>query len=379
MGYFEKPFLKVPNFFSVPNHTAAATDRRMEKLWQIAGRELQDDPSEDEPVGYIGNIERMGEEDEEEEEEEEWGEGPDRHKSGRGAEVGQPRPMKRHRSKERTPPRRSSGGPPTGQRDSEDDVREDDDGEQEVIEIFSDDEDGRSSLGRRSRGHGPIVFSALPSSATSAGAGAVSDAGEASRPFTTAIASAADRFFGAGAPSPPRSPFDPKSDGRQLIRSDSTGLSRIDLSGRPGRNPSLRPGSLSADWSGHRGVIPLGASCDRRTTCGEEEKDGKPSVEEMMTTGDTWSESRGSEEAALEARLSCGNVGSGLPGLKGASPVPVGKAVPEAAIAAMTISEFPISLECPMCLQPFAVVALFACGHGACWECAFDWCGRVSE
>lgn len=352
----------------------------MEQLWRIAGRELQDDPSEDEPVGYIGNIERMRDD---EEEEEEWVDDQDRQKSVRGGEMGQPRPVKRHRSKERILPPRSSGGPSNGQRDSEDDEQEGDDDEQEVIEIFSDDEDGRSSLGRRSRGHGPIVFSALPSSATSAGAGAgaVSDAREASRPSTMTIPSAGDRFFRADAPSPPRSPFDPKSDSsgsRQLIRSDSTGLSRIDLSGRPGRNPSLRPGSLSADWSGHRGVIPLGGSCDRRTNCEEEEKDGKPSVEEMIT-GDTWGESRGSEEAAPEARLSCGNVGSGLPGLKGASPVAVGKALPEAAIAAMTVSEFPISLECPMCLQPFAVVALFACGHGACWECAFDWCGRVSD
>lgn len=40
-------------------------------------------------------------------------------------------------------------------------------------------------------------------------------------------------------------------------------------------------------------------------------------------------------------------------------------------------SEFPMELECTFCFLPIAVIALFACGHGCCWECAHDWCSRV--
>ena len=40
--------------------------------------------------------------------------------------------------------------------------------------------------------------------------------------------------------------------------------------------------------------------------------------------------------------------------------------------------DFPINLECAICFNPLAVAALFACGHGSCWECAHDWCSRVS-
>ncbi|CAN0287131.1 unnamed protein product [Pylaiella littoralis] len=47
-----------------------------------------------------------------------------------------------------------------------------------------------------------------------------------------------------------------------------------------------------------------------------------------------------------------------------------------AAAAAAAAAEFPLNLECAMCFNPLAVAALFACGHGSCWECAHDWCSR---
>ena len=49
-----------------------------------------------------------------------------------------------------------------------------------------------------------------------------------------------------------------------------------------------------------------------------------------------------------------------------------------AAAGSTAVTEVPINFECAICLSPVAVAALFACGHGSCWECAHDWCSRVS-
>eukprot|EP00904_Undaria_pinnatifida_P008688 jgi/Undpi1/494/HiC_scaffold_10.g03960.m1 len=47
-----------------------------------------------------------------------------------------------------------------------------------------------------------------------------------------------------------------------------------------------------------------------------------------------------------------------------------------AAAGSTAVTEVPINFECAICLSPVAVAALFACGHGSCWECAHDWCSR---
>lgn len=52
---------------------------------------------------------------------------------------------------------------------------------------------------------------------------------------------------------------------------------------------------------------------------------------------------------------------------------------PFSTTSAAVTKEFPWNLECAICFDPIAVVALFACGHGACWECAHEWCSRVRQ
>lgn len=100
--------------------------------------------------------------------------------------------------------------------------------------------------------------------------------------------------------------------------------------------------------------------------------EGKPSVEEKEASAPASNGSAGwlggvvaAAKAAVTSTINPSD-GVGIGGSTGA------------AAAAAASQELPRNLECAMCFNPLAVAALFACGHGSCWECAHDWCSRVS-
>ena len=362
----------------------------MDQLWEVAERDLHDGPSGDEEVGYNRNEERMevdgeqkeeGEEEEENEETESWDDDVEGQHSQDEEE--QPQSMKRHRRKR---PRQDSGGDsggPSAEQGESGEVFEEDDGHQEVIEIFDDDEEARSSTGRGSRGCDLSDFSSPlpPGDNPAATASATATAAmEPSRPFTTAVvARAGDLFSQTGVSSPPTLNFSPTSSSsssnssstKKDACSDPTGTSRVEPSRQPGRKPSLPDSSRRHAWRSR--AVPSRAKSPLGEARGEGKRDGNRLGEKMPAAKQSWSESRGSGEQSAEAELSSGQASSRLVRLANNTP-----ATRAATTATTTAPEFPVNLECPMCFNPLAVVALFACGHGACWECAHDWCGRVS-
>ncbi|CAB1121432.1 unnamed protein product [Ectocarpus sp. CCAP 1310/34] len=104
--------------------------------------------------------------------------------------------------------------------------------------------------------------------------------------------------------------------------------------------------------------------------------EGKPSVEEKEASTPASNGSAGwlggvvaAAKAAVTSTInptSDGDVG-------------IGGSTAAAAAAAAASQELPRILECAVCFNPLAVAALFACGHGSCWECAHDWCSRETS
>ncbi|CAN0081304.1 unnamed protein product, partial [Ectocarpus sp. 12 AP-2014] len=103
--------------------------------------------------------------------------------------------------------------------------------------------------------------------------------------------------------------------------------------------------------------------------------ESKPSVEEKEASTPASNGSAGwlggVVAAAKAAVTSTINPSDGVVGIGGSTAA--------AAAAAAASQELPRNLECAMCFNPLAVVALFACGHGSCWECAHDWCSRETS
>ncbi|CAM9350477.1 unnamed protein product [Ectocarpus sp. 6 AP-2014] len=126
----------------------------------------------------------------------------------------------------------------------------------------------------------------------------------------------------------------------------------------------------AAAATGQGGAPPAAGSSDVDVVLGE----GKPSVEEKDASTPASNGSAvwlgGVVAAAKAAVTSTINPSDDDVGIGGST---------AAAAAAAASQELPRNLECAMCFNPLAVAALFACGHGSCWECAHDWCSRETS
>ncbi|CAM9304082.1 unnamed protein product [Ectocarpus sp. 4 AP-2014] len=134
-------------------------------------------------------------------------------------------------------------------------------------------------------------------------------------------------------------------------------------------NQEMQQTSASATGQGGAPAAAAGSG-DVDVVAGE----GKPSVEEKEASTPASNGSAGwlggVVAAAKAAVTSTINPSDGDVGIGGST---------AAAATAAASQELPRNLECAMCFNPVAVAALFACGHGSCWECAHDWCSRETS
>lgn len=294
-------------------------------------------------------------------------------------------------------------GDDEGEDDEEEDDDDDDDDqeeeEKEVIEILDDDEEmedheedttavsshGRSNSSVSPAGAAsklepiplPSIFS-LPANLLSrqslsprpATASSRDPASPSSRPNprdrprTWTGMSDLEHMLGVRSPSPPLAPHYAFED--RPTRSPGSSPPLDPSAGSPGtaeRCGKMSPEELAAGDAG-----PVGIRSPVMPAQSEE-------LEQALGMPAT-SESNGGAVPAW-AETSSEMVSSGSPGSLAAGAT--GCASSGDGIGSSSPSEFPMELECAICFLPIAVMALFACGHGCCWECAHNWCSRVSH
>lgn len=326
----------------------------MDKLWKIAGADLED--SSGDGQGSYGH-ERDREEDEEEEEEEE----EDASQEGTDVDEDQEeRPVKRHRLgklNDASPSPGSLDARASGDRLG--DVEEDgDEDEQEVIEILSDDEDARSPAGLGIFPFVPRHQSRSPFDPDSTPQIAQPDAIVKPEAHDWASAGGA-----SAAPSASGASKNTRTEPTAGQKRDQTRWHARKLTLSTSRFVPARAGPGAAATAAAVAASPRGSSSDGGASG---DADRKPPAQGIAGARDAWGGSCGASGAPA---------GSKSPPAQG-----VGFDVGRRPVAGTAMaSEFPRNLECAMCFNPIAVVALFACGHGSCWECAHEWCARVSS
>ena len=347
-------------------------EKEMDELFALFG---SDDDGEGGPVGYghEGSIDVGGEDRDEGHEQDE----------DVGLDLPASRPVKRSRSGAAVSP--PSGAFGAGDDSSSGDLRssgrggsgamdDDEEEEQEVIEILSDDDDAQP-LARRSRQaenrvvdrggaqDGEPVF----------GRAARGAAAAASNKLGNCSSSGRDRRGGLS-----RYHSSPTPDAKRAFGAMDFGSARAQ---RPASGASAAAAAAAAAAPADASVVPPFKSV--RGGGRDEGGEGKPSAEEMNASAS------GSAAAAAAAGKDAGGGGSGwLGGLVAAAKAATSKINSkdddpgtksgQIGSAVSASGDFPINLECAICFNPLAVAALFACGHGSCWECAHDWCSRVS-
>eukprot|EP00903_Cladosiphon_okamuranus_P007267 g7045.t2 len=363
----------------------------MDELFALFSSDIDaDDEGVGGPVGYgnegivdVGGQDRQ-EQDDDDEEEEDIGLDLD-------LDLSESRPVKRSRSGAAVSP---AGAVAFGAGDRDDssssgDLRsrgrggsgamDEDEEEQEVIEILSDD-DYAQPLARRSRqaGHGLVdredATAQDGESAFAGTGGAREGAGGASFALSsTRSSSIRDRRGGLkGYHASPAS-----GSKRELDAMAGDGIRAqkpADAAAAPAAATGVAASPSTADPSA--GVLPPFKSVVGGGP--EEDGEGKPSAEQKGASGSAAAgqDARGSGwlgglVAAAKAATSKINTTAGHNNLDGKSG--------QIGTALSASGDFPLNLECAICFNPLAVTALFACGHGSCWECAHDWCSRETS
>ncbi len=222
--------------------------------------------------------------------------------------------------------------------------------EQEVIEILSDEEDSHNH---------PLPRSSSRTNNRSR------QVGNRSAGSAAVAAAAAAAMAAAAAPRPGAA-------GRRSGRHEGSSGDDHQSPAAPGGTPEPRKlGAGGAGSTSSHGPAPSGVVPPPWKTGGAELEEGKPSAEEKAGAGaggSGWLEGLVAAAKAATSKLSpCDDPDAQA---KGAAAAAGGQ-------IASSGEDLPLNLECAVCFNPLAVTALFACGHGSCWECAHDWCSRV--
>lgn len=345
----------------------------MDELFALFSSDI-DDEGEGGPVGYgHEGVVDVGEEDREE--------GQDQDEGDIGIDLRESRPVKRSRSGAAVSPPAAVAFGAGDDSSSSGDLRSrgrggseamDEEEEQEVIEILSDDDDAQP-LARRSRqaGHGLVDREDATQARESAFAGGAIGAAGASFKLSS---------YSSGSSS---SIIRGRRGGLKGYHASPTSGSKRELGAMAGGGATAQKPAAAA--AARVAAAPLAADASagvfpRFNSVGgggrQEDGEGKPSAEQNGAPasaaagrdagGSGWL--GGLVAAAKAATLKINSKEDNLDDSKSGQ---IGSTLGAS-------GDFPLNLECAMCFNPVAVTALFACGHGSCWECAHDWCSRVS-